>query len=47
MILQLKGKIYKSILVIIDYLTKIVNDELVNVIINTLGLTKIILDIVI
>ena len=38
---------YDSILVIINELTKMVHYELVKVIINTLGLAKVILDVVI
>ena len=42
-----KGKSYDSILVIVDRLTKIVFYEPVNVIINTPGLAKVILDMVV
>ncbi len=42
-----KGDIYDSILVIVDWLTKMVHYELVKVTINTLGLTEVILDVVI
>ena len=42
-----KGESYDSILVIIDWLTKMVYYELVKVTIDTLWLAKVILDIVV
>ncbi len=42
-----KGDTYNSILVIVDYLTKMVHYELVKVTINSLGLIKVILNIVV
>ena len=42
-----KGNSYDSILVIVDRLTKMVYYELVKVTINTLGLAKVVIDVVI
>lgn len=38
-----QGEIYNSILVIVDELTNMIHYELVKVIINTLGLAKVII----
>ena len=42
-----KSESYNSILVIVDKLTKMVHYELVKIMINALGLAKIIIDVVI
>ena len=45
--INLKGKIYNSILIMVDWLTKMIYYEPVKVTIDTPGLAKVIIDMVV